>query len=60
MKTVISRSVQPISLAPMFDAKGIILTVHGETPQGNTVVGLSLQEARLLAYELLAEAERQA
>ncbi|WP_447974732.1 hypothetical protein [Nitrospira sp. Kam-Ns4a] len=59
MKTVISRSAQPISLKPMFDAKGLILTIHGSTPEANTVTYLSLQEARLLAYELLAEAERQ-
>jgi hypothetical protein len=43
----------------MFDAKGLILTIHGDQPQGNGVMSLSLREARLLAYGLLAEAERQ-
>lgn len=59
MKKIIDRTVQPISLEPMFDAKGLILTIHGEKPADNTLAFLSLQEARILAYGLLAEAERQ-
>ena len=59
MKKIIDRLVRPMSLQPMFDAKGLLLTVQGEKPADNTVVSLSLQEARLLAYGLLAEAERQ-
>ncbi len=59
MKKVVDRSLQPISLEPMFDTKGLILTIHGDQPQGNGVTSLSLREARLLAYGLLAEAERQ-
>lgn len=59
MIKVIDRTIQPISLEPMFDAKGLILTIYGGQPQGNSVTSLSLREARLLAYGLLAEAERQ-
>ena len=59
MKTIIDRSVQPISLQPMFEEKGLLMTVHGKTPDQNTVVALSLKEARLLAYALLSEAETQ-
>lgn len=59
MKKVVDRSLQPISLEPMFDTKGLILPIHGDQPQGNGATSLSLREARLLAYGLLAEAERQ-
>ncbi|MEK6619142.1 MAG: hypothetical protein AABY90_10655 [Nitrospirota bacterium] len=59
MRKIIDRSVQPISLEPMFDTKGLIMTIQGEKPAGNVVTFLSLQEARLLAYELLAEVEKQ-
>jgi len=59
MKMILDRSVQPVSLEPMFDADGLIMTIHGEKAEDHTLVFLSLQEARLLAYGLLAEAERQ-
>lgn len=59
MIKIVDRTIQPISLEPMFDTKGLILTIHGGQPQGNGVTSLSLREARLLAYGLLAEAERQ-
>jgi len=49
MRKIIDRSVQPISLEPMFDTKGLIMTIQGEKPAGNVVTFLSLQEARLLA-----------
>ena len=59
MKTLVERSIQPISVQPMFDTKGLLVTVHGKEPGDNTVIALSLREARLLAYGILAEAERQ-
>ncbi|OGW65906.1 MAG: hypothetical protein A3H49_07650 [Nitrospirae bacterium RIFCSPLOWO2_02_FULL_62_14] len=58
MKMIIERSVQPVSLEPMQDADGLIMTIHGEKDEDHTLVFLSMQEARLLAYGLLAEAER--
>ena len=57
MKTVLDRSIQPVSLQPMFEAKGLLLTAHGKTSSENAVVALSTKEARMLAYALLAEAE---
>jgi hypothetical protein len=59
MKMILDRSVQPISLEPTFDTDGLIMTIHGEKAEDRTLIFLSLQEARLLAYGLLAEAERQ-
>jgi hypothetical protein len=59
MKKVIDRSLQAISLQPTFEMKGVMVIIHGETPADNMVTSLSLKEARLLAYELLLEAERQ-
>ncbi len=59
MRKIVQRSLQPISLEPIYERPGLILTIHGETPEGNVVTYLSLQEARLLAFGLLEEAERQ-
>jgi len=59
MKMILDRSVQPVSLEPMLDADGLVMTIHGERDEDHTLVFLSFQEARLLAYGLLAEAERQ-
>ncbi|MEE8494662.1 MAG: hypothetical protein V3S25_11515 [Nitrospirales bacterium] len=60
MRKVLDRTVQPISLQPMSNEKGLVMMIHGEPPAGDTMVALSLQEASLLAYGLLAEAARQA
>ena len=60
MRKVLDRTVQPISLQPMSNEKGLVMMIHGEHPAGDTMVALSLQEASLLAYGLLAEAARQA
>lgn len=59
MKMILDRSVQPVSVEPMFDTAGLIMTIHGTSAPDNTLVFLSIREARLLAYGLLAEAERQ-
>ncbi len=59
MRKVLDRTLQSIALQPMSNEKGLLMTIHGEQPAGNTIVALSLQEARLLAYGLLAEAARQ-
>ena len=60
MRKVLDRTVQPISLQPISNEKGLVMMIHGEQPAGDTMVALSLQEASLLAYGLLAEAARQA
>ncbi len=60
MRKVLDRTVQPISLQPMSNEKGLVMMIQGEPPAGDTMVALSLQEASLLAYVLLAEAALQA
>jgi hypothetical protein len=59
MGKVIERHIQPISLEPIWETPGLKMTIHGEKPDEDTATFLSLQEARLLAYGLLAGAEKQ-
>ena len=60
MAKLLDRPYQPISAERLTTSDGLLVTVHGEAPQGNAVFTPTVQEARILAYGLLAEAERSA
>jgi hypothetical protein len=55
---ILDRAYQAVSVTPALDGTRLEVRVHGDKPQGDSVAHLSPQEARVLAYGLLAEAER--
>ena len=58
MIKVIDRPNQAISAGLAFATFDLELRIHGATPEEDEVAFLTSAEARLLAYTLLAEAER--
>ncbi|MBI4637592.1 MAG: hypothetical protein HY727_14690 [Candidatus Rokubacteria bacterium] len=55
---IVDRSLHPISVSPTDDRRGLEVRVHGATPQGDFVTLMTPQDARVLAFGLLAEAEK--
>ena len=58
VKMLLERAYQPISVDPVLDSTRLEIRIHGEKPQGDQPAFLTVHEARILAYGLLAEAER--
>ena len=58
MPKVIDRTIDSVSISPALTLIGIELHLHGQAPQGDRPIFLSIAEARILAFSLLAEAER--
>ena len=55
---ILDRSYQPVSVSHL--GGKLEFRIHGEKPAGDAVMHLSVQEARVLAYGLLAEVEKRA
>jgi len=51
---ILDRAYQAVSVTPALDGTRLEVRVHGDKPQGDSVAHLSPQEARVLAYGLLA------
>ena len=54
----LDRAYQPISLEPVLDKSTLEIRIHGVSTRGDRPAHLTAREARVLAYSLLAEAEK--
>lgn len=54
----IERPVESISLNQVMEGTKLELRIHGESAKGDRTTFLTARDARLLAYALLAEAEK--
>jgi len=58
MSKILDRAFEAISANQILNGQKLELRIHGQVAQGDRLTHLSIPEARILAYGLLAEAER--